>query len=176
MDCLREDVADSIQAAPSARQAKKVASLIDGNVEREWRDAIGHIIVMSDVLMAKAGSNIDFRSKLLNTGNRQIVEATNSIRWGCGQPPDIAVTSKSFPGKNLCGKLLMELRDDLQNSSPLSRKVNLRPHSSRMPCSVVSFSTQPQSQHVVVVSILRALNSAMTSSMLMPLPRIPPNH
>ena len=140
MDCLREDVADSIQAAPSARQAKKVASLIDGNVEREWRDAKGHIIVMSDVLMAKAGSNIDFRSKLLNTGNRQIVEATSSIRWGCGQPPDIAVTSKSFPGKNLCGKLLMELRDDLQNSSPLSGKVNLRPHSSRMPCSVVPVS------------------------------------
>ena len=92
--------------------------------------------VMSDVLMAKAVSNIDFRSKLLKTGNRQIVEATNSIRWGCGQPPDKAVTSKSFHEK----KLLMELRDDLQNSSPLSRKVNLRPQSSCMPCSVVPVS------------------------------------
>ena len=54
MDCLGEDVANSTQAAPSARQAKKVASLFDGNVEREWRDAKGHIIVMSDVLMAKS--------------------------------------------------------------------------------------------------------------------------
>ena len=34
----------------------------------------------------------------------------------------------------------MKLRDNPQNSLPLSRKVNLRPQSSRMLCSVISVS------------------------------------
>ena len=52
--CLNADVADSIHAAPSARQAKGMASMIDGNVEQDWRDANGHIKVISDMLGSKS--------------------------------------------------------------------------------------------------------------------------
>ena len=110
MDCLRLDLANRILQAYTPKKAKQIASNIDGNALQKWHDVKGHICVMSEVLMAKANSNIDFHAALIRSKGKTIVEATQSLKWGCGLPPSLAVTVKEFPGENLCGKLLMETR------------------------------------------------------------------
>ena len=131
-DCLRDDLAAQILRAPTPHKAKQIAYRLDEKAIKQWHEASGHIVVMAEVLTAKAQSNIDFRTTLLRTGITTIVEATKCTTWGCGLPPHLAVTVNTFPGKNLCGQLLMELRSRLMkedrpchNSSP--RHMN-QPH------------------------------------------------
>lgn len=115
MDCLKEELANQVFIAPTPQRAKQIASRIDGLSLSNWKRASGHIVVMSEVLIAKSRSNIDFHTTLLKTNDKQIVEATLDTTWGCGLPPLLAATVKTFPGKNLCGTLLMELRSELQS-------------------------------------------------------------
>ena len=138
MDCLRDDLADRILRAPSPARAKQIAMEVDGNALKKWHDVKGHIMVMSDVLMAKSDSNIDFRNTLLNTDDRILAEATACTKWGCGLSPELAVTAKQFPGMNMCGQLLMELRSNLRPSTGTKVTdgsfISLRPATSPMSC------------------------------------------
>ena len=113
MDCLKEDLAELIMSAPTPQKAKQIALRIDDRSLATWKKANGQVVVMSQVLMGKAKSNIDFASALLKTEDKLIVEATTDNMWGCGLPPPLAVTVRNFPGYNLCGRLLMELRTEL---------------------------------------------------------------
>ena len=71
---------------------------------------------MREVLIAKIGSNKFFRDELLNSGDKNLVEALADPWWGCGLPYHIAIKTnpKHYPGSNKLGQLLMELRGDMQ--------------------------------------------------------------
>jgi ribA/ribD-fused uncharacterized protein len=96
-------VADAIRFAPSAHEAFKLAQENKNLQRRDW-DTV-KIGVMRDILRAKASQHEYVRRKLLATGDRELVE--NSWRdnfWGWGPNKD---------GKNMLGKLWMEVRAEL---------------------------------------------------------------
>ena len=130
-----------IMNAPTPQKAKQIALRIDDHSIARWKRANGQIVVMSEVLMAKAKSNIDFASALLKTDGKLIVEATPDTTWGCGLPPPLAVTVRNFPEYNLSGKLLMELRTELSKQHAVAL---LTATSLRHTCSSSAF-TEPSS-------------------------------
>ena len=175
-DCLRGDLANRILRAPTPKKCKQIASEIDLKALDKWHAAKGHIVVMSDVLMAKAKSNIDFRSAIIKTNDKVIVEATACMKWGCGLPPHLATTTKVYPGENLCGQLLMELRSKiLREETPDQHDFNLRPYSTSMPCNIapLSKSTSPPMMNI---NISRSQPEVQTLNLNDSSPTIPIGH
>lgn len=73
-----------------------------------WIDDETRIDVMKRALHLKFTQHNDLRNLLLNTGNRKLVEHTRNDKfWGDGGDDT---------GKNMLGKLLMELRNNLRSS------------------------------------------------------------
>jgi ribA/ribD-fused uncharacterized protein len=88
----------------TARGAYKVAESNRAHWRLDWQTI--KLDVMRKVLKAKFGQDEDLRGSLCGTGNAQLVEASpKDAFWGYG--PD-------GKGKNMLGKLLMELRTELQ--------------------------------------------------------------
>lgn len=97
-------IADDIRFAKSAHVAFKLAQDHKAFQRRDW-DAV-KVGVMRDILRAKASQHEYVRSKLLDTGERTLIE--NSWRddfWGWGPNKD---------GQNMLGKLWMEVRAELR--------------------------------------------------------------
>lgn len=96
-------IADDIRFAMSAHEAFKIAQAHKSFQRRDW-DAV-KVDIMRDIIRAKANQHEYVRRKLLATGDRELVE--NSWRddyWGWGPNKD---------GKNMLGKLWMEVRAEL---------------------------------------------------------------
>ena len=96
-----------IANAPSAHEAFKLAQEAKECQRRDWNEI--KVDVMRDLLRAKASQHEYVRRKLLATGNRELVE--NSWRddfWGWGPNRD---------GKNMLGRLWMEVRAEIRNAS-----------------------------------------------------------
>lgn len=114
LDCLRPDLAAKITKAATPKRAKMIANEVHPRQLDLWHRAKGHIIVMSEVLYAKSQSNIDFRAMILNSGDKLLAESTRDLKWGTGLAPHLTKSSLRFPGENLLGVLLMELREKLR--------------------------------------------------------------
>ena len=72
---------------------------------------------MRAALKAKFVQHPDLKTKLLETGSRPIGEASARDKyWGIGTSADTvkAAEPSKWPGKNVMGKLLMELRAELK--------------------------------------------------------------
>jgi ribA/ribD-fused uncharacterized protein len=88
----------------TAREAYEVAASNKADWRPDWQQV--KLDVMRKVLAAKFRQDEDLRKSLCGTGNVQLVEASPiDAFWGYG--PD-------GKGKNMLGKLLMELRTELQ--------------------------------------------------------------
>jgi ribA/ribD-fused uncharacterized protein len=98
----RPDVAYRIQIAHTPAQAKRLSKSVKKC--EQWHEA--KPVVMLEILRAKAKQCLAFKEKLLATSTMKLVHNidTDSF-WGCG--PD-------FQGANIMGKLLEELRENLQ--------------------------------------------------------------
>lgn len=93
-----------IGTAPSAHDAFKLAERFKADRRPDWDDI--KIGVMKRILTAKAEQHEYVRRKLLETGDRELVE--NSWRddfWGWGENRD---------GQNMLGKLWMEVRREIR--------------------------------------------------------------
>ena len=119
-------VAAAIRAAPSAHEAFKIAERHRSHRRRDWDEI--KVGVMRDILRAKAEQHEYVRRKLLQTGDRELVE--NSWRddfWGWGPNRD---------GRNMLGKLWMEVRTVLSlaegspEAAPIVQPIRdeLKPH------------------------------------------------
>jgi len=67
----------------------------------------------------KFSQNIKLRKKLIQTGNKNIYEATQYDKlWGRGMTMQEAkeIEDANFPGENLLGKALMEIREEIKNT------------------------------------------------------------
>jgi ribA/ribD-fused uncharacterized protein len=96
--------------APSAHEALQLARLYQAQVAPGWADI--KVDVMRDILRAKLRQHEYVRRKLIQTGSRELVE--NSWRddfWGWGPNRD---------GKNMLGKLWMQIRDELLSTATRS--------------------------------------------------------
>lgn len=94
----------SVWMAPSAHEAFKVAEREKTHRRADWDDV--KVDIMRDILRAKANQHEYVRRKLLATGERELIEDSwRDDFWGWGENRD---------GKNMLGKLWMEVRAELR--------------------------------------------------------------
>ena len=104
------EYAEVIRQAKTPGESKKLGGSRDHPIDPGWADKKGlqgkSIVYMRKALFSKAFQNKKFREALIGTEKREIIEASPyDSYWGEG---------KDKKGKNMLGKLLMELRNDLQ--------------------------------------------------------------
>lgn len=103
----RHSVRSMILYAPSAHEAFKIAERNREHRRPDWDEV--KVDVMRQILRAKADQHEYVKRKLLATGDRELIE--NSWRdtyWGCGEHGD---------GRNMLGKLWMEIRAELRSKA-----------------------------------------------------------
>lgn len=97
-----------IRMADSAHSAFKLAELLGCYRRADWNTV--KVDIMRDILRAKADQHEYVRRKLLETGDRSLVEDSwRDDFWGWG--PD-------GHGQNMLGKLWMEIRAELRSRAP----------------------------------------------------------
>ncbi len=98
---------DAIRLAPAPMDAKNMGNdrnRSDYPLRSDW-DAVKDDI-MRRAVRAKFEQNPDIRAVLLGTGDAELIEnAPHDYYWGCGA---------DGTGKNILGKVLMEVRGDLR--------------------------------------------------------------
>jgi ribA/ribD-fused uncharacterized protein len=108
-------IAEKILKTPSPKAVKALGRKVKDFVKEEWdktKDGIMRIAVK-----AKFVQHPDLKTKLMETGVRPIGEASARDKyWGIGTSAD---TSKAndptkWPGKNVLGRMLGELRTELK--------------------------------------------------------------
>jgi len=101
--------------AESPKQAKAIGRSVRGFDAKTWDANRWRIVVDGNI--AKFSQNRDLRDFLLSTGDRVLVEASpvDSI-WGIGLDKSEALLTGPdlWPGLNLLGFALMEVRDQLR--------------------------------------------------------------
>lgn len=111
-EALNDDVAEAIYKAEHPAHAKRLAARIKNDIPNwgELRDTI-----MEDVLRAKLRSSDAFREALIASGQRVLVEAQLDDYWGSGLVSSLTATTKRefWPGKNMLGKILMNIRNEV---------------------------------------------------------------
>lgn len=97
-------IRDQIQQSPSAHEAFKIAERYKAFRRPDWDQV--KIVVMRDILRAKAEQHEYVRRKLLATGDRELIEDSwRDDFWGWGPNRD---------GMNALGNLWMEVRAELR--------------------------------------------------------------
>ena len=116
----QEAYALEISKSKTPGRAKQIANRVPGNLLKDW-----HVIkcdVMRELLIAKVEQCSKFRSILLKTEGKRLIEATNDMYWASGLPPYLSTTTKPecFPGKNWLGRILEDIRDERRQSTSSS--------------------------------------------------------
>ena len=99
------DIQEAIRTAESAHEAFKIAEKHKACRRKDWDEV--KIPIMKEILLSKASQHEYVRRKLLETGNRELVEDSwRDNYWGWGPNKD---------GKNMLGRLWMEVRSELRS-------------------------------------------------------------
>ena len=107
-------IAEQVRLAPSAHAAFKLAEICKPHRRPDWDDV--KVEIMRGILKAKVDQHEYVRRKLLETGTRELVEDSwRDDFWGWGPNKD---------GKNMLGRIWMEIRDELQHDHDLSRSIS----------------------------------------------------
>lgn len=100
-----ENMKETIRTARSTHEAFKYAGINKDKRMAEW-DSI-KLSVMKDILREKAGQHPYVKKKLLESGNKELIEDSwRDSYWGWGPDKN---------GENHLGKLWMEVREELRN-------------------------------------------------------------
>lgn len=92
---------NKIWAAKTARSARDMGQLVQ--MRPDWDDVKDQ--VMRECVRAKMKQHPDLQAQLLATNDEELIEDSPvDWYWGCG---------KDGTGKNMLGKILMEVRDEL---------------------------------------------------------------
>lgn len=98
-------IAERIRVAPSAHEAMKIAHASKECVRKDWEGV--KLLVMSAILRAKVEQHEYVKRKLLETGDRTLVEDSwRDDFWGWGKNRD---------GQNQLGRLWMKIRKELRS-------------------------------------------------------------
>jgi ribA/ribD-fused uncharacterized protein len=109
------ETAARIRQAPHPGAAKALGRQVRGFDEQRWAEQRFGLVVTGN--LAKFRQNADLRDFLLGTGSRVIVEASPRDRiWGIGlaASDERAMSPEHWPGLNLLGFALMEVRHRLE--------------------------------------------------------------
>lgn len=111
------DIADKILITPVPYEAKALGRLVKGYVDEDWNKVRYFFMYQANLL--KYTQNEDLKTKLLATGDKILVEVNPRDNiWGIGMDennPDILDETK-WKGQNLLGKVLMDVRDALNDT------------------------------------------------------------
>ena len=98
------DFEEEVRLAESPMEAANMGRDRNKPLRQDWEDVKDDI--MRNAVLEKFKANEDAKTLLLSTGNEELIEkTTGDYYWGCG--------SKGT-GKNMLGKILMEVRDILR--------------------------------------------------------------
>lgn len=98
---------EEIRLAETPRKAKELGSSRKYKIVPNWDEE--RIAVMKTCVRAKFTQHKELKEMLLSTGVKILVEdSPRDDFWGCG---------KHRNGKNMLGKILMEIRDEIRNSN-----------------------------------------------------------
>lgn len=108
-----DETADRILNAAHAGKAKEISKEMpkDSSAEAQ-RDSV---IIMEEVLQAKISQVPEFHDALISSEGCYLAEATNDTFWASGLKPDHTKLShpSTWPGQNILGRILMDLRSEL---------------------------------------------------------------
>ena len=110
----KQDLAKKIQESEHAGHAKRLSKKIaDDETRLKWE--MENNTVMMDLIKAKSEQCKQFRDALIESKDKILAEATPSKYWATGLSPYITqnCSPSYWPGQNLLGVLLMDLRRDL---------------------------------------------------------------
>ncbi|KAK8159158.1 DUF1768-domain-containing protein [Phyllosticta citrichinensis] len=103
----------AILRAPTPRKQKSLGRKVENFDFQVWEQRKYDVVVQGN--MHKFGQAPDLRRRLLETGERELVEASPFDRvWGIGYDAAHAKGNREFWGENLLGKALMEVRKKLR--------------------------------------------------------------
>lgn len=104
---VRQEDKDLVFNAPTPMQAATIARDRSRPIQENWDELSPK--VMKEILMCKFTQNKECNEALMKTGDAYLEERTkNDARWGSGSD------SPNGPGKNLLGKLLVEVREEIK--------------------------------------------------------------
>ena len=111
-----DDALQKIMQAYDPLVQKKIGRRVQGYDDARWKGHCFDTVVRGNA--AKFSQNEKLRDYLLSTGDKILVEASpkDSV-WGIGldeESPD-AINPRKWPGKNLLGFALMEVRDKVKD-------------------------------------------------------------
>jgi ribA/ribD-fused uncharacterized protein len=116
---LFEDVniAKQIMKGGNPKTVKALGRQVKGFHEKTWKKERMNIVIQGNYY--KFSQNDNFKKKLLDTGDTELVEASPYDRiWGIGFTADKAEGKRNKWGLNLLGKALVEVRTMLANENP----------------------------------------------------------
>jgi ribA/ribD-fused uncharacterized protein len=105
------EIANEIMATDSPRLQKALGREVRGFNKEKWLSVCEEIMIPA--LVAKFISTLELKEFILNTGDKEIVEASPYDRiWGIGldENNSLAWNKSTWKGLNLLGKVLMEAR------------------------------------------------------------------
>lgn len=110
MKFLDPEYQETIRLAPTPREAKKLGLSRQYAIHSDW-DQRRRFIVMRSCLEAKFSQHPALMKMLISTNDAILVEdSPKDTFWGIG---------KNRNGQNMLGKMLMELRNQLQSASSI---------------------------------------------------------
>jgi len=114
------DIQRLIQNEKSPMSSKMKSKKYISNTRSDWDDV--RVDIMNWCIRVKLKCNWNkFGNLLLSTGNKQIVEDSHKDRfWGC-----VVDDNNDLVGRNVLGKLLMNLRNELKSELINSNNLNL---------------------------------------------------
>ena len=113
----RPDVQQRIAEAPMAREAAAIGRTPGLGIDPDWNAR--RVDVMRWVLRMKREANAaEIDAVLAATGDRPIVEVSSRDPWWGARP-----VAGRYEGRNVLGRLWMELRQQLRDGDPAARSV-----------------------------------------------------
>ena len=110
----QHDLSKKIMATDNPQEQKKLGKTHFPEFSAEIWDRNCYTVVKRGI-RAKFQQNDEIKRILLDTGNAVLVEASPLDRiWGVGVGAEKAVNVRTWRGKNLLGRALMEIRMDLK--------------------------------------------------------------
>lgn len=105
-----EEIKKEIRATRSAHDSQKVSHAYKEKYRADWNDV--KLGIMKSILQEKVLQHPYVKKKLLESGDRILVEDSwRDDFWGWGPNKD---------GKNMLGKLWMEVREEVRKQEPAS--------------------------------------------------------
>jgi ribA/ribD-fused uncharacterized protein len=116
--CGDEEGLERLSKTTNPAEAKKIGRSLNGFDTAQWDE--WKVAAMYDVNFYKYTQNPKLLQLLLDTGDAELIEASpKDWIWGSGLSKEEHLTREDagdtkYPGLNLLGKVLSQLRDDLK--------------------------------------------------------------